>query len=82
MVVIRNVKECSAAIWRPHNHNPLIRSDFVCTASKIWSSNEELRAPDLNSRRDLCSDSIYGKVRLVLACFGQSEEHQYFVAEV
>jgi hypothetical protein len=35
----------------------------------IWSSTEELRAPYLNWRQDVSSDSIYGKVRLVLACF-------------
>ena len=40
----------------------------VCNL-KPSDSNEKLRAPDLNLCQDLCSDSIYGKVRLVLACF-------------
>ena len=38
-------------------------------SDSIWSSNQELEAPDLNWRQDLSSDSICGKVRQFLACF-------------
>jgi hypothetical protein len=47
---------------------------------KPSDSNE---APFQTDAKTFSSDSIYGKVRPVLACFsGRSEEHQNFVAEV
>ena len=49
---------------------------------KPSDSNEELEAPFQTDAKTFSSDSIYGKVRLVLACFLGGQRNINFVAEV
>jgi len=91
----RTCRSGGASDWKVARYTEHPPPDQIGAPGQFWSEgfrsllnpepntslNLELWAPDLNWRQDLSSDSIYGKVRQVLACFFGGERNiETFVA--